>query len=172
MPPSPKHYLESLDSAQLAQLISALVQRGLVSAPAALPTGSGAPYSATCTEPSHSHPTSSLSDSGTTLGVADVAETLSLPRRLPTPRKARRGRSSGSRSQHTRPNAQTTWYTVTVGYKVGVFQGWNAVAPSVLDLEGAVYLPHTSHAAACAHYASTMANDQVEIVLTDNKDDT
>ncbi|KAK0471976.1 hypothetical protein EDD18DRAFT_1370693 [Armillaria luteobubalina] len=166
MPPSPKHYLESLDSAQLAQLISALVQRGLVSAPAALPTGSGAPYLATCTEPSHSHPTSSLSDSGTTLGVADVAETLSLPRRLLTPRKARRGRSSGSRSQHARPNAQTTWYTVTVGYKECRCScqswTWKALYTSPIPL---MPLPVLTTPAA-------MANDQVEIVLTDDEDDT
>ncbi|KAK0492984.1 hypothetical protein EDD18DRAFT_1357388 [Armillaria luteobubalina] len=56
--------------------------------------------------------------------------------------------------------------------EVGIFQGWNAVAPLVLDVNGAVYLPHPSHATASTHYANAMANDEVEIILTDSEDDT
>ncbi len=47
----------------------------------------------------------------------------------------------------------------------------NVVAPLVLGVDGAVYLPHPSHAAACAYYANAMASDEVEIILTDNEDD-
>ncbi|KAK0474613.1 hypothetical protein IW261DRAFT_1422902 [Armillaria novae-zelandiae] len=174
MPPSPRDYLNSLDSTQLAQLILALEQHGLLSA--TLPTGSEASANS-----SRSHPTSSLSGGGTNLGVADMAvaavhetnsEPLPLPSRLPAPRKASQGWSSGARTQHAHPTTQTTWYTVTVGYTIGIFQGWNAVVPSVLDVDCAVYLSHPSHAATCAHYANAMANNEVEIVLTDDEDDT
>ncbi len=48
----------------------------------------------------------------------------------------------------------------------------NIIAPLVLGVDGAVYLPHPSYAAVCAHYANAMASNQVEIILTNNEDDT
>ncbi|KAK0500752.1 hypothetical protein EDD18DRAFT_1101757 [Armillaria luteobubalina] len=130
------------------------------------------------------HMSSSLGGGRAPLSHVDVAtsavpvlsesndELILLPSEPAMPRTASRGRSTASRSQHGRPNRWSTWYTVTVGYRVGIFQGWNAVAPLVLDVNGAVYLPHPSHAAASTHYANAMANDEVEIILTDSEDDT
>ncbi|KAK0491898.1 hypothetical protein EDD18DRAFT_1358329 [Armillaria luteobubalina] len=59
------------------------------------------------------------------------------------------------------------WYTVTVGYEVGMFQGWNLVAPLVLCVLSPVYQCHPSRASAMAHYAETLKNDDVEIVPHD-----
>ncbi|KAK0499950.1 hypothetical protein EDD18DRAFT_1102167 [Armillaria luteobubalina] len=179
MPTAPQSYLESLDSTQIAELILALEQRGLVTAPAALPSAPGPIHSAAF---NHSHTPSTLSGGEASLSIADVGTSLAVvpktsdkpllqPSKPTAPRKANRGRSTGSRGQHGRPTVESTWYTVTVGYQVGIFQGWNAVAPLVVDVDGAVYLPHPSHAAACAHYANAMANDVVEIVLTDSDND-
>ncbi|KAK0505316.1 hypothetical protein EDD18DRAFT_1344120 [Armillaria luteobubalina] len=177
MPTSPESYLSSLDSTQIAELISALEQRGLIPAPAALPTAPGPILLAASNH--HSHAPSTLSGSEATVSIADVGTSsavipetngkpLSQPYKPTAPGKASRGWSTGSTGQHGCPTVQSTWYTVTVGYQVGIFQGWNAVAPSVVDIDSAVYLPHPSHAAACAHYTDAMANDAVEIVLTNS----
>ncbi|KAK0493408.1 hypothetical protein EDD18DRAFT_1356850 [Armillaria luteobubalina] len=191
MPTSPKSYLESLDSTQLAQLILALEQRGVISAPAALPTAPGPSQSAAS---NHSHMSSSLTDGGTTLSPADVATSK------PTTSLSQDPASSwwlGKQTKDERGNLEAS----TDGLHFGVpgiqlllaiksesFMGgtsfWpyypvaqidfhvyrNAVARLVLDMDCAVFLPHPSHMAASAHYANAMANDEVEIILTDNED--
>ncbi|KAK0493941.1 hypothetical protein EDD18DRAFT_1355856 [Armillaria luteobubalina] len=159
MVPSPKHYLESLDTTQLAQLILALMQHGLVLAPATLPTGSGAPYSATCIKPSHSDTTTSLSGSGTTPGVADMA-VATVPAGFQHP---------GKQAEDGCPILEASMHAQMLRLH-GIWL-LNTIALSVLNVDSTVYLPHASHAAACAHYASTMANNQVKIVLTDDEDD-
>ncbi|KAK0486705.1 hypothetical protein EDD18DRAFT_1360516 [Armillaria luteobubalina] len=110
------------------------------------------------------------------LSAAGVTETMVGELPPPTsksmaPVKASRGRSKQFRGQRTHPTARSTWYTVTVGYQVRIFQGRDTVTPFVLNVDGAIYLPHPSHAAACTYYANAMANNEVEIVLTDNEDD-
>ncbi|KAK0490073.1 hypothetical protein EDD18DRAFT_1358690 [Armillaria luteobubalina] len=183
MTPTPQSYLESLDSTQLAQLILALEQCGIISAAATLPTTPGATHSAaanhsapgpTCLAVCNHFPLS-VSAADMAMSVATVpgtsGEPLSLPSKPMVLRKARRGRSAGSQAQAPCPNVQSPWYTVTVGYQVRIFQGWNTVIPLVLNLDGAVYLAHPTYAAAYAHYANAMANDQVEIILSDDKED-
>ncbi|KAK0499958.1 hypothetical protein EDD18DRAFT_1102170 [Armillaria luteobubalina] len=182
MPTAPQSYLESLDSTQIAELILALEQRGLVTAPAALPSAPGPIHLAAF---NHSHTPSTLSGGEASLSIADVGTSLAVvPSRLvlrfldvhspslpfvetsdkplsqpskPTaPRKANRGqvdRISGP--------ARTPYCRKSEFFKDGMLSlRWS------LTLTGAVYLPHPSHAAACAHYANAMANDVVEIVLT------
>ncbi|KAK0477739.1 hypothetical protein EDD18DRAFT_1365242 [Armillaria luteobubalina] len=110
------------------------------------------------------------------LSAAGVTETTVSELPPPTskstaPVKASRGRSTQFRGQRTCPTTRSTWYTVTVGYQVGIFQGWDTVALFILNVDSTVYLPHPSHAAACTYYANTTANNKVEIVLTDNEDD-
>ncbi|KAK0493686.1 hypothetical protein EDD18DRAFT_1356141 [Armillaria luteobubalina] len=180
----PQVYLNSLDNIQLAQLVLALEQHGLVSgifhvslginvyhrliyqailAPAALPTVPGPP-AAQRTEPDHTHASSSLGGSEATLSQADVAVTA-------VPESNNDAPSLPSKLTHARPNQQSTWYTVTVSYRVGIFQGWDIVAPLVPEVNSAVYLPHPSHAAASTHYANAIANDEVKIILTDSEGD-
>ncbi|KAK0481027.1 hypothetical protein EDD18DRAFT_1113309 [Armillaria luteobubalina] len=122
--PSLQSYLESLDSAQLAELILALEQCGVVLAPATLPTASGPTHSAM-----HS---SSLSGAAATPSLANVATSVAT---------------------------------------VPETNGWNAVAPLVLDVDHTVYISHPTHMAASAHYANAMANNEVKILLTDDEDD-
>ncbi|KAK0475679.1 hypothetical protein EDD18DRAFT_1366919 [Armillaria luteobubalina] len=62
------------------------------------------------------------------------------------------------------------WYTVTVGYEVGVFQGWD-VALLVLHVSGPIYLHHPSRVATQAHYNNALEHGDVEIVLRDDSDD-
>ncbi|KAK0222071.1 hypothetical protein IW262DRAFT_1296664 [Armillaria fumosa] len=52
--------------------------------------------------------------------------------------------------------SNAAWCTVTVGYEVGVFQGWDVVAPLVLCVSGPVYLHHLSCVAAQAHYDNAL----------------
>ncbi|KAK0492867.1 hypothetical protein EDD18DRAFT_1357245 [Armillaria luteobubalina] len=72
MPTSPESYLSSLDSTQIAELISALKQHGLI--PAALPTTPGPILSAASNH--HSHAPSTLSGSEATVSIADMGTSL------------------------------------------------------------------------------------------------
>ncbi|KAK0493680.1 hypothetical protein EDD18DRAFT_1356137 [Armillaria luteobubalina] len=168
MPITRESYLSSLDSTQISELISALEQCGLVLAPATLPTTPGPILLAASNHQSHAP--STLSGGKATLSIADIATSLAVipetngkpllqPNKPMVTRKASRGRLTGSQGQQGCPS---TWYMVTVG---------NAITPSVVDVDGTVYLAHPSHVAASAHYANAMANDAVEIVLTDSDND-
>ncbi|KAK0493096.1 hypothetical protein EDD18DRAFT_1108314 [Armillaria luteobubalina] len=92
------------------------------------------------------------------------------------PQRADRDRRPGSTS--TMPfqplNSCLPWYTVTAGYEVGVFQGWDQVAPLVLGASGAVYQHQPSRAYARAHFATARSRGDVWVIARpeeDNEDD-
>ncbi|KAK0478692.1 hypothetical protein EDD18DRAFT_1364548 [Armillaria luteobubalina] len=172
MPTSPKSYLESLDSTQLAQLILALKQRSVISAPATLPTAPGPSQLAAS---NHSHMSSSLTDGGTTLSPADVATSMAKPT-MSLSQDPASSQQLGKQTEDEQGNLEASTDGLHFGVpgirlplaiKLESFMG----ARLVLDVDCAVFLPHPSHAAASAHYANAMANDKVEIILMDDEDD-
>ncbi|KAK0482875.1 hypothetical protein EDD18DRAFT_1362406 [Armillaria luteobubalina] len=163
-PPSQKCYLNSLDSTQLSQLVLALEEHGLISA--ALPTTLGPTHLALRSESDQLPISPSLSGGEATVSIANMAMSI-----MAVPETRRETPSSPSKLTHAHPAGRSTWYTITIGYQVRIFQGWNTIAPLVLDVDGTAYLPHPSHATTCTHYVNAMANNKVKIVLTDSKDD-
>ncbi|KAF6764605.1 hypothetical protein DFP72DRAFT_1059572 [Ephemerocybe angulata] len=60
--------------------------------------------------------------------------------------------------------AKDTWYVVTVGRQVGVFQGWHQVQPLVSTVPGACYRKYPSREQADAAYQQARAQGNVHIV--------
>ncbi|KAF5335705.1 hypothetical protein D9611_009604 [Ephemerocybe angulata] len=60
--------------------------------------------------------------------------------------------------------ARETWYVVTIGRQVGVFQGWHVVQPLVLGVSGACYRKYPSHEDALAAFNEALALGNVQII--------
>ncbi|KAK0498120.1 hypothetical protein EDD18DRAFT_1103727 [Armillaria luteobubalina] len=110
-------------------------------------------------EPSPSHAFLSLGDTGGASGAGGVAiaSTMAVTGTIPVVKKVQ--------------SSQLLWYTVIVSYDVGIFQGWDQVAPLVLGVPGAVFQRHSSLASAHAHYSNAMSQDDVEVVPRPSNDD-
>ncbi|KAK0488130.1 hypothetical protein EDD18DRAFT_1359808 [Armillaria luteobubalina] len=188
---TPETLLETLTAMQLAQIIQALEQLGFVVGPANTSGGSttanslgdsdhvftsqggnigppGASCVAAATAYHHVHmvkkestPTTPSKSSNTEIRSVQGTP-LRGSQRSPTP---------GTMYSPRIHRSTTTWYTVTVGYEVGVFQDWDVIAPLILHVSGPIYLRHLSRAAAQAHYNNALEHGDVEIVLHDNSDD-
>ncbi|KAK0497917.1 hypothetical protein EDD18DRAFT_1351733 [Armillaria luteobubalina] len=68
-------------------------------------------------------------------------------------------------------NSRLPWYTVMAGYEVGVFQGWDQVAPLVLGASGTVYQRQPSRAYARAHFATARSRGDVWVIARPEDDD-
>ncbi|KAK0482840.1 hypothetical protein EDD18DRAFT_1112476 [Armillaria luteobubalina] len=80
-------------------------------------------------------------------------------------------KSSNTQTRSVKGTQQgKTWYTVTVGYEVGIFQGWDIIAPLILHVSGPIYQRHPSHVAVQAHYDNTLQHGDMEIVPCDDRD--
>ncbi|KAK0464838.1 hypothetical protein IW261DRAFT_1575077 [Armillaria novae-zelandiae] len=179
-------------AAQLAQIVQALQEMGLItpgtntsggSTPAnparngdnILPSqcgggsrspggGSMAAFAITATI-SHQIPTAKNE-------ITFATPTASLTPKIRTVLSTPLGQGEHAPAPSVTPSPQTRrstmpWYTVTVGYEVGVFQGWNIVAPLVLRVSSPVYQHHPSRASALTHYAEALENGDVKIVPRD-----
>ncbi|KAF6759466.1 hypothetical protein DFP72DRAFT_1063834 [Ephemerocybe angulata] len=62
-----------------------------------------------------------------------------------------------------RPSRET-WYVVTVGRQVGVFQGWHTAQPLVSGVSGTCYRKYPSHEEALAAFEEAMAQGNVAII--------
>ncbi|KAK0505475.1 hypothetical protein EDD18DRAFT_1344300 [Armillaria luteobubalina] len=195
---TPETLPETLTAMQLAQIIQALEQLGFIVGPANTSGGStttnslgdsdhvftsqggnigppggggGAPGAgcvAAATAYHHVH-TAKKESTPTTPSKSSNTEICSVQG---TPlRGSQRSPTPGTMYSPRIRRSTATWYTVTVGYEVGVFQGWDVVAPLVLHVSGPIYLHHLSRAAAQAHYNNALERGDVEIVLRDNSDD-
>ncbi|KAK0478569.1 hypothetical protein EDD18DRAFT_1364718 [Armillaria luteobubalina] len=67
--------------------------------------------------------------------------------------------------------SQLPWYTVMAGYEVGVFQGWDQVAPLVLGVSGTIYQRQPSCAYACAHFATARSRGNVWLIACPKDND-
>ncbi|KAK0484083.1 hypothetical protein EDD18DRAFT_1361929 [Armillaria luteobubalina] len=117
-------------------------------------------------ESNRPHMSSSLSGGRAPLSHVDVA-TSAVPANLATQQACD---AQDSKLRTIDSLLKPAWPPQSM--EVGIFQGWNAVVPLVLDVNGAVYLPHPSHTTTSTHYTNAMANNEVEIILTDSEDDT
>ncbi|KAK0493751.1 hypothetical protein EDD18DRAFT_1356211 [Armillaria luteobubalina] len=98
---------------------------------------------------------------------------LSSPKIVPAPGTPRHDRrsppsSSGSPRVHT---STLLWYMVTMGYDIGIFQGWDQVAPLVIGVSSTVFQPHPSLASACTHYAGALAPNDVKVIPRPSDED-
>ncbi|KAK0492638.1 hypothetical protein EDD18DRAFT_1357463 [Armillaria luteobubalina] len=148
-----------LTAMQLAQVIQALQQLGLIAGPT---NTSGGSTSANLDGDGDNALASQGAPGGGGRGEACVAavtashhvpmvkneSTFVMPDKSSnTPTRLVKGTPPG-RGQHsltpsTIPSlhirrSTAAWYTVTVGYEVGVFQGWDVIAPLVLCVSGPV----------------------------------
>ncbi|KAK0213553.1 hypothetical protein IW262DRAFT_1466861 [Armillaria fumosa] len=195
-PPALTNALADCSAEQLAQLILALQRLSLInSVPSA---GSSTPPGNN--EPSPSYAILSLGNMGPASGggggiavAATMAaashtgaavkkestQTPSVPSKVTyTAKNEVPGR--GDRAPHPgssltmpiRPsNPGLPWYTVTAGYEVGVFQGWDQVAPLVLGVSGTVYQRQPSRAYAHAHFTTARSRGDVWIIARPEDDD-
>ncbi|KAK0220663.1 hypothetical protein IW262DRAFT_1462010 [Armillaria fumosa] len=188
---TPESIPETLTVTQLAQIIQALKQLGLIMGPTNTSSGStsanplgdsdnvltsqegnGGPPGAGCvavmTAYHHDHmvkkesTSTMLSKSLNTQILLVQGTPLGGGQHLPTP---------GAMFSPQIHRSTTAWYTVTVGYEVGIFQGWDHVVLLILHVSGLVYLHHPSCVAAQAHYNNTLQHGDVKIVLCDDSDD-
>ncbi|KAK0465845.1 hypothetical protein IW261DRAFT_1426995 [Armillaria novae-zelandiae] len=194
-PPALGNALTDCNAEQLAQIILALQWLGLINP--ILPAGSSAPQGNN--EPSPSHPISSLRDTGAASGGGGIAitattaaashtgaavkkeftQTLLVPCKVASTSKIELGQAPrcGNRppTNSALPIHPSTprlpWYTVMVGYEVGVFQGWDQVAPLVLCVSGAIYQHQCSCAHTRTHFAAARSCGDVWIVARPDKDD-
>ncbi|KAF5309696.1 hypothetical protein D9611_014706 [Ephemerocybe angulata] len=60
--------------------------------------------------------------------------------------------------------ARETWYVITVGRQVGVFQGWHIVQPLVSAVSGACYRKYPSREEALAAFNEALAMGNVQII--------
>ncbi|KAF5339984.1 hypothetical protein D9611_012412 [Ephemerocybe angulata] len=60
--------------------------------------------------------------------------------------------------------ARETWYVVTVGLQVGVFQGWHSVQPLVSGVRGACYRKYASQEDAVAAFQEALTSNNVRSV--------
>ncbi|KAK0475356.1 hypothetical protein EDD18DRAFT_1116060 [Armillaria luteobubalina] len=195
---APTNALTDCSAEQLAQLILVLQSLGLINlAPStrpSMPQGNN--------EPSPSHAMSSLRDTGPTFsggGTAILATTTatshtggavkkestkipSAPSKVANTAKNEapgHGRCPPTpASSLTEPirssSSRLPWYMVMAGYEVGVFQGWDQVAPLVLGVSGAVYQCQPSRAYAHAHFATARSCGNIWVIAPpedDNKDE-
>ncbi|KAK0475326.1 hypothetical protein EDD18DRAFT_1367187 [Armillaria luteobubalina] len=98
---------------------------------------------------------------------------LSSPKSVPalgTPRHNHHPPPSslGSPQVHT---STLPWYTVTMGYDVRIFQGWDQVTPLVIGIFGAVFQCHSSLASTHIHYVGALARDNVKVVPRPSDED-
>ncbi|KAK0491727.1 hypothetical protein EDD18DRAFT_1358501 [Armillaria luteobubalina] len=188
---TPETLLETLTAMQLAQIIQALEQLGFIVGPANTSGGSmtanslgdsdhvftsqggnigppGAGCVAAATAYHHVH-TAKKESTPTTPSKSSNTEIRSVQG---TPLRGSQCSPTPGMMYSLRIRRSTaTWYTVTVGYEVGVFQGWDVIAPLVLHVSGPVYLHHLSCVATQAHYNNALEHGNVEIVLRDDSDD-
>ncbi|KAK0228035.1 hypothetical protein IW262DRAFT_1455231 [Armillaria fumosa] len=68
-------------------------------------------------------------------------------------------------------NPGLPWYMVMARYEVGVFQGWDQVAPLVLGVSSAVYQRQPSRAYAHAHFATARSHGDIWIIAHPEDDD-
>ncbi|KAK0497446.1 hypothetical protein EDD18DRAFT_1104836 [Armillaria luteobubalina] len=157
---------------QLAQVIQALQQLGLIAGPT---NTSGGSTSANPDGDGDNALASQGAPGGSRRGEACVAA-ATASHHVPTVKNEStfvmpdKSSNTPTRLVKGTPLGRA-WYTVTVGYEVGVFQGWDVVAPLVLRVSGPVYLHHLSHVAAQAHYDNALQRGDVKIVLRDDSDD-
>ncbi|KAK0500245.1 hypothetical protein EDD18DRAFT_1349118 [Armillaria luteobubalina] len=60
---------------------------------------------------------------------------------------------------------------LTAGYEVGVFQGWDQVAPLVLGVSGTVYQRQPSRAYARTHFATTRSRGNIWVITPPEDED-
>ncbi|KAK0470907.1 hypothetical protein IW261DRAFT_1572597 [Armillaria novae-zelandiae] len=194
-PPALGNALADCNAEQLAQMILALQRLSLINP--ILPAGPSMPQGNN--EPSPSHPISSLGDTGAVSGGGGIAiaattaaashtgaavkkeftQTLSAPCKVASTSEIELGQVPGcgncpptNSALPIRPSTpRLPWYMVTVGYEVGVFQGWDQVAPLVLSVSGAIYQRQRSRAHAHAHFAAARSHGDVWIVAWPDEDD-
>ncbi|KAF5324043.1 hypothetical protein D9611_008215 [Ephemerocybe angulata] len=65
--------------------------------------------------------------------------------------------------------ARETWYVVTVGLQVGVFQGWHSTQPLVSSVSGACYRKYPSQEDAVAAFQEALDNGHVHSVAPINQ---
>ncbi|KAK0477413.1 hypothetical protein IW261DRAFT_1566320 [Armillaria novae-zelandiae] len=167
-PPALGNALADCNAEQLAQIILALQRLGLIN-PGAASGGGGIAITTTTAAASHT-------------GAAvkkEFTQTLSVPCKVASTSKIELGQAPGHGNCPPTNSAlpihpstpRLPWYTVMVGYEVGVFQGWDQVAPLVLGVSGAIYQHQCSRAHTCTHFAATRSRGDVWIVTRPNKDD-
>ncbi|KAK0488251.1 hypothetical protein EDD18DRAFT_1359727 [Armillaria luteobubalina] len=188
----PKCNSAPLTAMQLAQVIQVLQQLGLIMGPT---NTSGGSTSANLDGDGDNALASQGAPGGSGHGEACVAaatashhvptvknestfvtpdKSSNTPTRLVKGTPLGRGQHSLTPSMIPSPRIRRStaaWYTVTVGYEVGVFQGWDIVAPLILRVSGPIYLHHPSCVAAQAHYDNALQCGDIEIVLCDDSDD-
>ncbi|KAK0465751.1 hypothetical protein IW261DRAFT_1427074 [Armillaria novae-zelandiae] len=182
LPPAPTNPLSGYSTEQLAELILALQQLGLITLGHQHSSDSVVPGANS--EPSPSHVFSSLGDIGgapsgwgvTIAGTTAATGTTPVvkkesPLAPPTVTKQPLASLKIAPTPGSPAFSQLPWYMVTVGYEVRIFQGWDQVAPLVLGVSGAVFQHHSSLTSMHAHYASALRWDDVEVVPRPSEDD-
>ncbi|KAK0499345.1 hypothetical protein EDD18DRAFT_1349529 [Armillaria luteobubalina] len=192
---APTNALADCSAEQLAQLILVLQSLSLINlAPSAgpsVPQGNN--------EPSPSHTMSSLRDTGPAFGGGGTAiltattatshtggavkkESTKIPLAPSKVTNTAKNEAPGHgrhpptpASSLTEPipssSSQSPWYMVMARYEVGVFQGWDQVAPLVLGVSGAVYQHQPSRAYAHAHFATARSHGNIWVIAPPEDED-
>ncbi|KAK0464002.1 hypothetical protein IW261DRAFT_1575557 [Armillaria novae-zelandiae] len=160
--------LATFTAAQLAQIVQALQEMGLIT------LGTNTSSGSTLANPARNGDNILLSQCGGGSrnpgggSMAAFAITATISHQIPM---AKNETTFATPTASLTPKIHRVLSTPLgqVGYEVGVFQGWNIVAPLVLHVSSPIYQRHPSHATALTHYAEALENGDVEIVPRDEE---